>query len=116
VARRPAAKRAPVRPAPVEEPKHRSHSAAPVAVGLLFVGLLLGTVTIVLPVVLGTFLLLTGLSFLSTRLNPLSLGFYLRTKPSWSAIGVIFLSALLLFLTAWAYYVHGIGPLVPGHA
>jgi hypothetical protein len=99
-----------------EEPKRRSSAAAPVAVAVLFAGLLLGTVTIVLPVILGTFLLLSTLSFLSTRLNPFSIGFYLRTKPSWTAIGVMFLSGILLFLAAWAYYVHGIGPLLPGHA
>jgi hypothetical protein len=99
-----------------EEPKRRSHAAAPVAVVVLFAGLLLGTVTVVLPVLLGGFLLLSGLSFLSTRLNPLSLGFYLRTKPSWTAIGVILLSSAMLFVAAYTYYLHGIGPLVPGHA
>ena len=106
-------KRAP--PAP-EEPKRRSHAAAPVAVVVLFAGLLLGTITVVLPVMLGGFLLLSGLSFLSTRLNPFSIGFYLRTKPSWTAIGVILLSSVLLFVAAYTYYLHGIGPVLPGHA
>jgi hypothetical protein len=101
--------------APVAEPKRRSHAAAPVAVAILFAGLLLGTVTILLPALLGFFLFLAGLSFLSTRMNPFSIGFYLTTKPSWTAIGVIFLSALLLWVVAYAYLVHGIGPLVPGH-
>ena len=101
-------------PAPDTE-KQRSHVAAPFAVGLLFAGLLLGTVTILVPVVLGTFLFLSGLSFLSTRLNPFSIGFYLTRKPSWGAIGIIFFSALLLWLTAYSYYVHHLGPLVPTH-
>lgn len=101
-------------PAPGEEPKRRSHAAAPVAVAVLFIGLLLGTVTVVLPALLGVFLFFSGVSFLSSRINPFAIGFYLRTKPSWTAIGVIFLSAFLLFLVAYGYYVHGIGPIVPG--
>jgi len=116
VARRPAPRKAKRAPEPAEEPKRRSNAAAPVAVVVLFAGLLLGTVTVVLPVLLGGFLLLSTLSFLSTRLNPFSIGFYLRTKPSWTAIGVMFLSSVLLFAAAWTYYAHGIGPLLPGHA
>lgn len=114
--RRPAHVRPKRAPPPPEEPKRRSHAAAPVAVVVLFAGLLLGTVTVVLPFLLGAFLLLSTFSFLSTRLNPFSIGFYLRTKPSWTAIGVMFLSAVLLLVAAWAYYVHGIGPLMPAHA
>ncbi len=92
----------------------RSHAAAPVGVVVLFLGLLLGTVSVLLPVAFGIFLLLSAFSFLGTRVNPLSIGFYLHTKPSWTAIGVLFLSAVLLFVSAYAYYVHGLGPLLPG--
>ncbi len=80
---------------------------------LLFVGLLLGTVTILVPLLLGFFLLWTGLTFLGTRMNPFSIGFYLTTKPSWTAIGVVFLSALLLWAVAYSYFVHGLGPILP---
>ncbi len=92
----------------------RSHAAAPVGVVVLFLGLLLGTVSVLLPVAFGVFLLLSAFSFLGTRVNPLSIGFYLHTKPSWTAIGVLFLSAVLLFVSAYAYYVHGLGPILPG--
>ena len=107
-------RRAILRPEPVAEPKKRSHAAAPIAVGLLLVGLLLGTFTILIPVLLGLFLFWTALSFLGTRMNPFSIGFYLTTKPSWSAIGITFLSALLLWVAAYSYYVHGLGPVLPG--
>lgn len=103
-----------VRPEPTVEPKKRSHAAAPFAVAILFVGLLLGTFTVLIPLLLGFFLFWTGLSFLGTRMNPFSIGFYLTTKPSWSAIGVLFLSALLLWVVAYSYYVHHLGPLLPG--
>lgn len=95
------------------EPKRRSHAAAPLAVLILLVGLVLGTYTVLLPAMFGLFLFVSGVSFLGTRVNPFSIGFYLRTKPSWTAIGVIFLSAILLWLVAYSYYVHGLGPLVP---
>jgi hypothetical protein len=100
---------------PAAEPVRRSHAAAPFAVLLLFVGLLLGTVTVLVPALLGLFLFTSGLSFLSTRLNPFSIGFYLNKKPSWTAIGIIFLSGLLLWLVAYTYFVRGIAPLVPAH-
>ena len=109
--------RRPVRRPPAAapaEPVRRSNAAVPFAVALLFIGLLLGTVTVILPALIGMFLFLSGLSFLSTRLNPFSIGFYLHKKPSWSAIGVMFLSALLLWIVAYSYYIHGLGPLVPG--
>lgn len=111
---RPARRHHPRPAPPPEEPKRRSHIAAPFAVALLLVGLLFGTYTILVPALLGFFLFWTGLSFLGTRMNPFSIGFYLTTKPSWSAIGLIFLSAVLLWLVAWSYYVHGLGPLIPG--
>ena len=94
-------------------PPRRSHAAAPIAVVLLLIGLLLGAYSIVVPAVLGGFLLLTGLSFLSTRLNPLSIGFYLTTKPSWSAIGLLFFAGAILLVTAYGYYVSGFAPIVP---
>jgi hypothetical protein len=86
----------------------------PLTVIFLFVGLLLGSYTILVPAFLGGLLLLTGLSFLSTRLNPLSIGFYLTTKPSWPAIGLVFLSGLVLVGAAWGYYASGFAPIVPG--
>jgi len=106
---------APPRPLePPADPARRSHAAAPLAVAVLFLGLLLGTVTVLVPALLGLFLFSSGLSFLSTRLNPFSIGFYLTKKPSWTAIGIIFLSGLLLWLVAYTYFVRGIAPLIPG--
>ena len=96
-----------------DEPPRRSNAAMPITVAFLFIGLLIGTYTIVVPAILGVFLLLTGLSFISTRLNPFSIGFYLTTKPSWPAIGLLFLSALLLLTAAYGYYASGFAPLLP---
>jgi len=115
VSRKPSKGPGPRRGAPAPEPARRSHAAAPVAVVVLFLGLLLGTITVLVPALLGLFLFSSGLSFLSTRVNPFSIGFYLTKKPSWTAIGVIFLSGVLLWVVAYAYFVHGIAPLVPGH-
>lgn len=103
----------PPAPHPAAAPKPRSHAAAPVAVGVLLVGVLAGTYTILVPAVLGGFLMLTAFSFFGTRVNPLSIGFYLERKPSWSAIGIVFLSAVLLWVSAYAYYIHGIASILP---
>lgn len=100
---------------PAAEPVRRSHAAAPLAVLVLLLGLLFGTVTVLVPALLGLLLFSSGLSFLSTRVNPFSIGYYLTTKPSWTAIGIIFLSGMLLWLVAYTYFVRGIAPLFPGH-
>ena len=91
----------------------RSHAAIPVAVVLVLVGLYLSQYTVLLPALLGVLLFLSGLSFLSTRLNPLSPHFYLTRKPSWLATGVVFLSAFALLLGAFELYVHGLAPIFP---
>lgn len=91
----------------------RSHAAIPVAVVFVVLGLYLSQYTILLTALLGVLLFLSGLSFLSTRLNPLSSHFYLTRKPSWLAIGVVFLSSLVLLGTAFEFYVHGIAPIFP---
>jgi len=84
-----------------------------VAVVVVGVGLYLARFTILLPVLLGVVLLYAGASFLSTRLNPLSPHFYLTSKPSWSAIGVVFLGSLALLWAAYAMYLGRWAPLVP---
>ena len=102
------------RPAPASEPPRRSDAAAYVAVGVLLVGLYLGTFSVIVPALFGIGLLFTVGSFLSSRINPLSIGFYLTTKPSWTAIGVVFLSSVALLAASYYYFVHGVGPLFPG--
>jgi len=94
--------------------RRRSHAAAPVAVAVVLVGLVLGTYSLLLLVLLGLMLLGAALSFLSTRLNPLSVGFYLPVKPSWTAIGVVALGGVVLLAAVYLYWVHGIGEIVPG--
>jgi len=96
-----------------EAPAARSHAAIPVVVFVVALGVYLGTWTVVFPALLGLVLLWVGGSFLSTRLNPLSPHFYLTRKPSWSAVGTVFLGALLLLAGAYAMWVHHWGPLVP---
>jgi hypothetical protein len=92
----------------------RSHAAIPVAVVVLIIGLLLGKFSILVPGLLGLLLLYTALSFLSTRLNPFSVGFYLTVKPSWTAIGVLVLLGFVLLYAAYAFYLSGFGPILPG--
>ena len=97
----------PNRPAAVE--MRRSHAAIPVVVVLVLLGLYLGQYTFFVPAALGVVLLLSGGSFLSTRLNPLSPHFYLTRKPSWLAVGVVFLGALVLLAYAYSLFVHQFG-------
>jgi hypothetical protein len=91
----------------------RSHAAIPVAIVLVLLGLYLSQFTVLLTALLGLVLFFSGTSFLSTRLNPLSPHFYLTRKPSWLAIGVVFLSALGLLAAAFELYGHGIAPIIP---
>jgi Ca2+/Na+ antiporter len=108
---RPAAGR-PNRAAEVES--RRSNAAIPVAIAVVAFGVYLGKYSVLLTVFLGVVLLCSGGSFLSTRVNPLSSHFYLAKKPSWAAIGVVFLGALALFGVAYAMWAHGPGVVFPG--
>ncbi len=98
---------------PTELESRRSNAAIPVAVFVVLVGLYVGTYTVLLPAFLGLVLLFSSGSLLSTRLNPLSPTFYLTKKPSFLAIGVVFLGALILLGGAYVLYVHQLGPVVP---
>ena len=91
----------------------RSHAAIPVALVIVAVGLFLSQYTVLFPALLGVLLFFSGLSFLSTRLNPLSPHFYLTRKPSWTATAVVFLSALGLIAAAYELYRHGLAPIIP---
>jgi hypothetical protein len=93
----------------------RSHAPAYVAIGLVVVGWLLAPWSVIVPGLLTLTLFSAGAAFLGSRLNPLSLGFYLTTKPSWSAIGAVFLAALLLGAITYSYWVTGRGPVLPHH-
>ncbi len=94
-------------------PPQRSNAAIPVALVVVGVGVYLARYTILLPALLGLFLLWAGGSFLSTRLNPLSAHFYLTTKPSWTAVLVVFLGSFALFGAAYVFYLDHFGPLLP---
>ena len=92
----------------------RSNAAIPVVVVVVGVGLYFGVDSLLVPGLLGFVLLLCGLSFLSTRLNPLSPHFYLTRKPSWAAVGVVFLGAVVLLAEAYALWTSGgAGRLLP---
>lgn len=107
--------RPPRRAAPVVRERRRSHAAIPVAIAIVIVGLAFGTYTLVIPILLGILLLGAVVSFLSTRLNPLSVGFYLSVKPSWTAIGVAALGAFVLFVGAWWYWTRHLATILPGN-
>ena len=96
-----------------ESASNRSHVAGPVAIVLLFVGILLGTYSLLIPALLGLFLLAGAGTLLSMRVNPFSLGFYLPTKPSFTAIAVVALVALMLLSVAWELYRSGSAPILP---
>ena len=107
--------RPPRRAAPNANERRRSHAAVPVAIALVILGLALGTYTVAAPVLLGLLMLGVAVSFLSSRINPLSVGFYLNVKPSWTAIGVVALGALVLFAAAWWYWTRDVASILPGH-
>jgi hypothetical protein len=93
---------------------NRSHAAIPVVAVLVVLGLVVGHYwTVLMPALLGLLLLTVGGSFLSTRLNPLSPHFYLPRKPSWSAVGVVFLGSVTLLFGAYAMWLHHWGPVFP---
>ena len=99
-------RRLPVRRAPAEtRPAERSHAAIPVAVVVVGLGLYFATYSLLIPALLGLLLLTSGLSLMSSRLNPLSPHFYLTRKPSWAAIGVVFLGGLALVAEAYELWV-----------
>jgi hypothetical protein len=93
--------------------RRRSHAAIPVVLALLVLGLVLGYYAVAVPFLLGVLLVGVLLSFLSIRLNPLGMGFYLPTKPSWSAIGMVFLSAVLLLASSFVFYLDLHAPIIP---
>jgi hypothetical protein len=101
----------PARPAELES--RRSNAAIPVAVVVIVLGLYLGTYTLLLTALLGLLLLFSAGSLLSTRLNPLSPTFYLTRKPSFLAIGVVFLGSLILFGGAYYLWIHQMAPVLP---
>jgi hypothetical protein len=91
----------PLAAAPMVTVRARSHAAAYAALAVLLLGLVLSRYSFLFPGLLAVLLLGVGLSFLSTRLNPFSVGYYLNTKPSWTAIGLVFLSGVLLLALAY---------------
>lgn len=113
------------RPAPRHEPREaeeddrperrprRSNAAVPAAAVLLVVGLLVGPHSALVPALLGLGLLYVALTFVSSRLNPFSIGFYLTVKPAWTAILSVGLIGLLLVVLAYADVRRGLWPLLP---
>lgn len=96
-----------------DPPPQRSHAAIPIALVIVVVGLYAARYSILIPLFLGLLLVGVALTFLSSRLNPLSISFYLTTKPSWSAIGVLALGGFGLLAAAYEFYVRVHYPLVP---
>ena len=112
--RRPVSPEATTSTPPVAEPvQRRSHVAIVPAVILLAIGWYLARYSIIFPAVIGFFLLSGALGLLGSRLNPLSTAFYLTTKPSWPAIGTVFLAGAALLWMTYEYYIHAWGPLLP---
>jgi hypothetical protein len=100
-------------PPATEQIQQRSHIAVIPALILLAVGWYLARYSILFPAIIGFFLLSGALGLLGSRLNPLSTAFYLTTKPSWTAIGTVFLTGAVLLWMTYEYYVHSWGPVIP---
>jgi hypothetical protein len=98
--------------APAPE-RRRSHAAVIPSLVLLGVGVWLGTITILFEGILAVVLLGGAFTLLGSRLNPLSIGFYLSTKPSWTAIGTVFVSGWVLLAMTYIDYVRAWGPVLP---
>ncbi len=93
----------------------RSPLAGVAAVALMIVGLLLASYSVLIPALIGLLLLSAAYRFLSARLNPFSIGFYLPVKPSWTAIAVVALVGVVLIAAAYSDWKSGIGPIWPAH-
>jgi hypothetical protein len=93
----------------------RSHVAGIAAVVLLILGLLFARYSVLVPAILGLLMLSSFVGFVSARVNPFSFGYYLPTKPSWTAIAVVGLVGLLLVSVAWSDWRSGLDPLFPRH-
>lgn len=91
----------------------RSNASIPVVIALAAIALYFARDWVLLPALFGFFLLSAGASFLSARINPLSTGYYLTRKPSWAAVGVVFLGSFGLFYATYALWLRHAGPLVP---
>jgi hypothetical protein len=94
-------------------PVSRSPVAGAAAVVLLLVGLLMASYSVLVPALLGLAMLSTALTFVSARVNPFAMGFYLPTKPSWTAIAVVALVGVVLVSAAWTDWRSGLDPLLP---
>jgi hypothetical protein len=100
-------------PPAAQQIQRRSHLAVVPALILLAVGWYLARYSILFPAIIAFFLLSGALGLLGSRLNPLSTSFYLTTKPSWTAIGTVFLTGAVLLWMTYEYYIHAWGPLIP---
>lgn len=100
-------------PAAAQEVQRRSHIAILPALILLGVGWYLARYSIIFPALIGFVLLSGALGLLGSRVNPLSTAFYLTTKPSWTAIGAVFLTGAVLLWMTYEYYVHSWAPVFP---
>jgi hypothetical protein len=99
---------------PVEQQAvRRSHIAIIPALILLGVGWYLARYSVIFPALIGFVLLSGALGLLGSRVNPLSTAFYLTTKPSWTAIGAVFLTGAVLLWMTYEYYVHSWAPVFP---
>ena len=103
----------PSAPPAAEQVQRRSHVAIVPALILLGVGWYLARFSIIFPAIIGFFLVSGALGLLGSRLNPLSTAFYLTTKPSWSAIGTVFLTGAVLLYMTYEYYLHSWAPVLP---
>jgi hypothetical protein len=90
-----------------------SNAAIPVVIVVVAIGIYLASYSLLVPALLALALFASGFSFLSSRLNPLAISYYLNTKPTWGAVGVVFLGALGLAWATYLYYLRGWGHILP---
>ena len=91
----------------------RSHAAIPAAIVLVLVGLYLASYTVIVPAIIGLVLFSVALTFVSSRVNPLSTSFYLDTKPSGLAIAVLFVAGFGMLYASYLLYERHYAPVFP---
>ncbi len=90
---------------PPQTPEH-SHAGGVLALLLLVLGGALGY--FVSPALAGLLALVSfylGWKFLKWRVDPLDMFFWMKSKPSWAAVGLTWLCGLLLLGVAYVTYV-----------
>ena len=89
------------------QPTGESHIGGILALILLGIGAAIAyLLTPILSALLGLLTLYIGWKFLKWRVDPMDMFYWMKSKPSWAAVGLTFLCGLLLFGISYLVYAY----------